>query len=315
MPTADCRARERREDGKHAGSSQYTHLPPQAQRTGAQQGAGGANTPFGVHPLYVMRALSLWPPYAAAGNPGQVAALSGQFAAAAATAAAAAAAVGAAPKAPVTFSSVAAGNRKPDNPAFGGFAGVLGQPAAENTARLPAAAAAAAAGRGQAERAATAAAARPRGQQARKRRMLGSSHPDGQWASGAYQAEAVPPGDEDEDEARHRGSSVASGSSANRVGSLPARGGTATGAAPGVPDRAAYAEDELSDDPDGSNSSDVEVANQGAAASGCVQAANDRHEEESGAAAGSVASRITREAARYEEDELSDDDEDESDSL
>ncbi|CAN0116450.1 unnamed protein product, partial [Ectocarpus sp. 12 AP-2014] len=82
MPTVDRRARERREDGKHVGSSS------QAQPTGAQQGAGGANTPFGVHPLSVMRALSLWPPYAAAGNPGQLAALSGQFAAAAAAAAA-----------------------------------------------------------------------------------------------------------------------------------------------------------------------------------------------------------------------------------
>ncbi|CBJ31817.1 hypothetical protein Esi_0285_0028 [Ectocarpus siliculosus] len=291
MPTADRRARERCEDGKHAGSSQ-------AQPTGAQQGAGGAN------PLSVMRALSLWPPYATTGNPGQLAALSRQFAAAAA----AAAAVGAAPKAPVTFPSVATGNRKPDNPAFGGSAGVLGQLAA----------AAAAAGRGHTGRAATAAAAtRPRGQQARKRRMLGSSHPDGQWASGAYQGEAVPPGDEDEDEdeARHRGSAVANSSSENRIGSLPAHGETGTGAAPGVPDRAAYAEDELSDDPDGSNNSDVEVANQGAAASGCVQAVNDRHEEESGAATGSVSSRITREAPRYEEDELSDDDLDESDSL
>ncbi|CAM9556569.1 unnamed protein product [Ectocarpus sp. 12 AP-2014] len=145
--------------------------------------------------------------------------------------------------------------------------------------------------------------------------MLGSSHPDGQWASGAYQAEAVPPGGEDEDEARHRGSAVANGSPENRIGSLPAHGETGTGAAPGVPDRAAYAEDELSDDPDGSNNSDVEVANQGAAASGCVQAGNDRHEEENGAAAGSGSSRVTREAPRYEEDELSDDDEDEFDSL
>ncbi|CAM9331076.1 unnamed protein product [Ectocarpus sp. 13 AM-2016] len=145
--------------------------------------------------------------------------------------------------------------------------------------------------------------------------MLASSHPDGQWASGAYQAEAVPPGGEDEDEARHRSSAVANGSSENRIGSLPARGETRTGAALGVPDRAAYAEDELSDDPDGSNNSDVEVVNRGAAASGCVQAVNDRHEEEGGAAASSISSRITREAPRYEEDELSDDDEDDSGSL
>lgn len=76
--------------------------------------------------------------------------------------------------------------------------------------------------------------------------------------------------------------------------------------------RAAYAEDELSDDPDGS--SDVEVANQGAAASGGVQAANDKNGE-SGTDVGNGSSRITREAPRYEEDELSDDDDDESASL